>query len=144
MSRVYRSGETPWCFGNEKEHAQDDPDCIACDFEDDCVAKIEAKRRSTNANLGSARERMERLRQLGGARTSTTTSSLPSTRRERMPEAPDRKVMRTESSFMGALVHNSGLEMVGAMFREMFYAVTQIPRMEYRSPWEEINRKEEK
>lgn len=50
--------------------------------------------------------------------------------------ASDVPVMRRDVSFWTALGHNTVLETLGAILKEFWYSVTQIPRLEYRSPWD--------
>ena len=131
--------DIPNCFGDESEHDPDhDRHCKVCDIRDACGAEVRA-----------ARKKRIRDRALGRA-SSTFTSSPPSREavqqtpfvnrrrpgREELTTRAEVPIMRRDVSFWTALGHNTVLETFSAILKEFWYSVTQIPRLEYRSPWE--------
>lgn len=129
--------DVPNCFGDESEHdPEHDRHCKVCDIRDACGAEVRA-----------ARKKRIRDRALGRA-SSTISTSLPardstgiSRRRSESGELNTRgnvPVMRRDVSFWASLGHNTVLETMGAILKEFWYSVNQIPRLEYRSPWEHL------
>lgn len=130
--------DIPNCFGDESEHDPDhDRHCKVCDIRDACGAEVR-----------SARKKRIRDRALGRP-TSTMTSPSPSREAVQSPLLPRRRfgreeptgrgetpVIRRDVSFWTALGHNTVLETMSAILKEFWYSVTQIPRLEYRSPWD--------
>ena len=72
----------------------------------------------------------------GSSRTKTKKKSGSKRRRSSDDDAQSPEV-DLETSFWHALGHNTMLEAMGAMLREGWYSVTQIPRIKYRSPWDD-------
>lgn len=122
--------QLPRCFG---EHEAGHPDCARCGVEDDCEQDTEAleqerSRRSSGRGRFHSRGRPRTTRSSTTPRT-TGSSSRREADREDYPET------EADVGFLGALAHNSVLAAFTVMARELWYSLTEIPRLKYRSPW---------
>jgi hypothetical protein len=136
---VVDDDDIPNCFGDESEHDPDhDRHCKVCDIRDACGAEVRAarKKRIRDRALGRPSSTVQHA---SPSREATTPSQILNRRRMGRDESPSRgdvPVMRRDVSFWTALGHNTMLETMSAILKEFWYSVTQIPRLEYRSPWD--------
>ena len=125
--------DIPNCYGDEAEYdPEHDRHCKVCDIRDACGAEVR-----------TARKKRIRERALGRMPSSTGTPpqanqqlAIRRRRTEEITPRADVPVVRRDVTFWTALGHNTVLETMGAILKEFWYSVNQIPRLEYRSPWD--------
>ena len=131
--------DIPTCYGDESEHdPENDRHCRVCDIRDACGAEVRAARKKRIRERASGSPSTSRIAAASGQ------STLLARRRQRTAERDDAPraelpVSRKDVSFWTALGHNTMLETLSAILKEFWYSVTQIPRYEYRSPWDDLD-----
>ena len=131
--------EIPNCFGDEAEFdPEHDRHCKVCDIKDACGAEVRALRKKRIRDRAFGRSSSTSTHSLHSKETVQTQivgRRRPVVGREDSARV-DVPVIRRDVTFWTALGHNTILETMSAILKEFWYSVTQIPRLEYRSPWE--------